>query len=224
MDLYLRIAPELFLKRRVVGGIDRVFEINRNFRNEGVDSTHTPEFAMLEAYEAYGDYDTMADADPGADPGGARGRLRLARRSTLRRRTEYDLGGEWRSGRRCSTSLSEALGRARSRRTRRSTSCARWPTAAGVDARRRHWRHGQAGRGALRAARRAARCTAPTFVRDFPVDTSPLTRAHRSEPGLVEKWDLYVRGFELGTGYSELVDPVVQRERLVEQALLAAGG
>ena len=70
MDLYLRIAPELFLKRCVVGGIERVFEINRNFRNEGVDSSHSPEFAMLEAYEAYADYNAMADADPAADPGG----------------------------------------------------------------------------------------------------------------------------------------------------------
>ena len=84
-DLYLRIAPELFLKRAVVGGIERVFEINRNFRNEGMDSSHSPEFAMLEAYQAYADYNVMQDAGPRVDSGGrVRGR-RLTRGDPLRR-------------------------------------------------------------------------------------------------------------------------------------------
>ena len=84
-ELYLRIAPELYLKRAVVGGIERVYEINRNFRNEGADSTHSPEFAMLEAYEAYGDYTTMADAHPAADPGCRARDERFARRDLGRR-------------------------------------------------------------------------------------------------------------------------------------------
>ena len=208
---------------RVVGGIEKVFEINRNFRNEGADSTHSPEFAMLEFYEAYGDYDSIADAHPRAGPGGGAGdRRRLARGrrcadgSTVRPRRGV--------GRRsaCTTSLSAA---------RRSRDHAGHPDRRAARARRRRRHRGrprrdprQARRGAVRAPRRCRRSRARRSSRDFPVDTSPLVRAHRSEPGVVEKWDLYVAASSSATGYSELVDPVVQRERLVEQARLAAGG
>ncbi|UNX56486.1 lysine--tRNA ligase [Georgenia sp. TF02-10] len=219
VDLYLRIAPELFLKRAVVGGIEKVFEINRNFRNEGADSTHSPEFAMLEAYEAYGSYDTMAELTTTLVQQAARDAFGSTT-VTLDDGTQYDLGGKW-AQISLYGSLSEALGEEVTPRT---------PTAAltahaerlGVEVAP----HATPGKlvEALWEHLVGEHLYAPTFVRDFPVDTSPLTRAHRSIEGVVEKWDLYVRGFELATAYSELVDPVVQRERFEAQALAAAAG
>ncbi|MBO4205913.1 lysine--tRNA ligase [Micromonospora echinofusca] len=218
-DLYLRIAPELFLKRAVVGGIDRVFEINRNFRNEGIDSSHSPEFAMLEAYEAYGDYDTMATL--------ARQLVQEAAVAvsgstvvTHADGTELDLGGEWRSVTLFGV-LSEALGEEVSVTTERAR-LAQYAEKVGmaVDPK---WGPGKLAE-ELFEELVVPGLREPTFVRDYPEETSPLTRSHREQPGLTEKWDLYVLGFELGTAYSELVDPVVQRERLVAQAQLAARG
>ncbi|MBQ1072410.1 lysine--tRNA ligase [Micromonospora sp. C31] len=218
-DLYLRIAPELFLKRAVVGGVDRVFEINRNFRNEGVDSSHSPEFAMLEAYEAYGDYDTMAELTRNLvqQAAIAVGGSTVVTHADGR---EFDLGGEWRSVTLFGV-LSEALGEEVTVRTERARLVA-YADKVGlaVDPK---WGPGKLAE-ELFEELVVPGLDAPTFVRDYPEETSPLTRAHRSEPGLAEKWDLYVLGFELGTAYSELVDPVVQRERLVAQAQLAARG
>ena len=219
IDLYLRIAPELYLKRAVVGGIDRVFEINRNFRNEGVDSTHSPEFAMLEAYQAYGDYDTMATLTRELVQAAARA-LTGSLVVTHYDGTEFDLGGTWRSVT-LFGALSEALG-------------AEVTVETPLDALREYaakhdvpldpqWGPGKVAE-ELFEALVVPGLTAPTFVRDYPEETAPLTRAHRDIPGLTEKWDLYVRGVELATAYSELVDPVVQRERLVNQSLLAAKG
>ncbi|WP_374947213.1 lysine--tRNA ligase, partial [Agreia sp.] len=217
-ELFLRIAPELFLKRAVVGGIDRVFEINRNFRNEGADSTHSPEFAMLESYEAYGDYNTMAELTQTLIQNAA---LAVAGSHvvTWADGTEYDLGGEWD---RISMygSLSDAAGVA----ITPETPVAELQQIADREGVEVHlpnhgklieelWEHFVKG-GLAR----------PTFVLDFPLETSPLTRAHRSIPGVVEKWDLYIRGFELATAYSELVDPVIQRERFIEQAKQGAAG
>ncbi len=219
IDLYLRIAPELFLKRAVVGGIERVFEINRNFRNEGMDSTHSPEFAMLEAYQAYADYNVMQQQ--------VREWIQEAATavsgSTVVKHydgTELDLGGEWASVT-LFGSLSAALGEEVTVRTD-LPQLQRYAEKhdLSVDPK---W---SAGKLAEELFEHLVQPTlqAPTFVRDYPAETTPLTRAHREIPGLTEKWDLYVCGFELGTAYSELVDPVVQRERLVAQARLAAGG
>jgi lysyl-tRNA synthetase class 2 len=217
-ELFLRIAPELFLKRAVVGGIDRVFEINRNFRNEGADSTHSPEFAMLESYEAYGDYNSMAELTQTLIQNAA---LAVAGSHvvTWADGTEYDLGGEWD---RISMygSLSDAAGVAITPETTVSELQA-LADREGVEVHLPNhgklveelWEHFV--KGGL---------TSPTFVMDFPLETSPLTRAHRSIPGVVEKWDLYIRGFELATAYSELVDPVIQRERFIEQAKQGAAG
>ncbi len=217
-DLYLRIAPELFLKRAVVGGLDRVFEINRNFRNEGADSTHSPEFAMLEAYQAYGDYSTIADLTQELIQNAAFA-VAGSHTVTLHDGEEFDLGGEW-ERLPMYDSLSAAAG---VEVTPESTvaELEKLAASAGVEVKlsthgklvEELWEHFV--KGGL---------TRPTFVTDFPVDTSPLVRAHRDIPGVVEKWDLYVRGFELATGYSELVDPVVQRERFVEQARQADRG
>lgn len=219
IDLYLRIAPELYLKRALVGGIDRVFEINRNFRNEGVDSTHSPEFAMLEAYEAYGDYDTMATLTRSLVQDAARA-LTGSLVVTHYDGTEFDLGGEWRTVTLFDT-LSEALDAEVTVET---------PAAALTEYAAKHdvpvdpqWGPGKLAE-ELFEALVVPGLVAPTFVRDYPEETAPLTRSHRQAAGLTEKWDLYVRGVELATAYSELVDPVVQRERLVKQSLLAAKG
>jgi lysyl-tRNA synthetase, class II len=219
IDLYLRIAPELFLKRCVVGGIERVFEINRNFRNEGMDSSHSPEFAMLEAYQAYADYNVMQEQ--------VREWIQEAAFAvsgshvvTHQDGTDLDLSGRW-----ASVTLFGALSEALGEEVTVRTDLAQLQRYAekvelGVDPR---W---SAGKLAEELFEHLVQPTlqSPTFVRDYPEETTPLTRAHRDAPGLTEKWDLYVLGVELATAYSELVDPVVQRERLVAQSLLAAGG
>ncbi len=217
-ELYLRIAPELFLKRAVVGGLERVYEINRNFRNEGADSTHSPEFAMLEAYQAYGNYNQMAELTQELVQNAA---LAVAGSHTVTWAdgTEYDLGGEW-DWLSMYESLSEASGIPITPETSKEELQdiadrlgleVQHPTAGKLV--EELWEHFV-----------KSKLERPTFVADFPVETSPLVRDHRSKPGLVEKWDLYIRGFELATGYSELVDPVIQRERFVEQAALGAKG
>ncbi|MEV4197327.1 lysine--tRNA ligase [Micromonospora globbae] len=218
-DLYLRIAPELFLKRAVVGGVDRVFEINRNFRNEGVDSSHSPEFAMLEAYQAYGDYDTMAELTRNLVQQAA---VAVSGSTVVTHADgrEFDLGGEWRSVTLFGV-LSEALGEEVTVATERAR-LVEYADKVGLDVDPK-WGPGKLAE-ELFEELVVPGLQAPTFVRDYPIETSPLTRGHRSEPGLAEKWDLYVLGFELATAYSELVDPVVQRERLVAQAQLAARG
>jgi lysyl-tRNA synthetase class 2 len=220
IDLHMRIAPELFLKRAVVGGMEKVFEIGRIFRNEGVDSSHAPEFTALEAYEAYGDYNSIADLTQQIIVEAARA---VAGSTTvaLAHGEAYDLGGDWA---RISLygSLSEALDApvtpatpvGELRRMADALGVAYHPDKAG---------HGKLVE-ELFEELVAPSLYRPTFVMDFPVETSPLTRDHRSEAGLVEKWDLYVRGMELATGYSELVDPVIQRQRLEAQARAGAAG
>lgn len=223
MDLYLRIATEIYLKRAVVGGVDRVFEINRNFRNEGADSSHSPEFAALEAYEAYSDYHGMAELTRNLVQQAARDAFNLDEGQevvTLADGTEYDLSGNWD----CIdlyTSVSNAVGEEITVETPREHLVA-VAEKLGLDVDD----YAVAGKIVEDIFEETVGkdLWAPTFVFDFPEDTSPLTRYHRSKPGLTEKWDLYVRGFELGTAYSELADPVVQRERFEAQALAAAQG
>ncbi len=219
IDLYLRVAPELFLKRAVVGGLDRVFEINRNFRNEGADSTHSPEFAMLEFYQAFADYQDMATI--------TRELIQEAAQAVAGSLTvthfdgsEHDFSGAWPQidlyG-----SLSQAVGQEVTPETARATL---ETLCSAVDIKfAPTWVNGKLVEELLEHYI-IPTFTGPTFVMHFPADTSPLTRDHRSRAGVVEKWDLYVDGFELATGYSELVDPVIQRERLVEQASLGAKG
>ena len=232
LDLYLRIAPELYLKRCVVGGIERVFEINRNFRNEGVDSSHSPEFAMLETYQAYGDYDTSATMIREVIQEVATA-VFGSTTVTLADGTEYELGGQWREMR-MYPSLNEALQRkhpelatAGAETVTVDTSVAELIELAGKVGLEvpsgKGWLHGKLVE-ELWEHLCADQLEGPVFVRDFPVETSPLTRDHRTDRGVTEKWDLYVRGFELATGYSELVDPVIQRQRFEDQARLAAAG
>ncbi|MHA3019078.1 lysine--tRNA ligase [Mycobacterium sp. BMJ-28] len=220
-DLYLRIAPELFLKRCLVGGFEKVFELNRNFRNEGADSTHSPEFAMLETYQAYGTYDDSAKVtreiiQEVADEAIGTRAVPLPDGST------YDLDGEWQTLQ-MYPSLSEALGEEITPETGVELL---WSIAdrLGLEIPTdRGYGHGKLVEELWEHAV-GDKLWAPTFVRDFPVETTPLTRAHRSIPGVTEKWDLYIRKFELATGYSELIDPVIQRARFEDQARAAAAG
>ncbi|MBO0808891.1 MAG: lysine--tRNA ligase, partial [Actinobacteria bacterium] len=219
MDLYLRIALELYLKRLIVGGLEKVYEIGRNFRNEGVDATHNPEFTMLESYEAYGDYTTVASLTRDLIQQAAR----AAFGGTVLRRadgTETDIGGQW-PFKTVHGAVAEALGEEVSpdtgeERLRELCKQAGVPAEPG-------WNRGQV---VLEMYERLVerRTTAPTFYTDFPVEVAPLTRASRKDPRLAERWDLVAFGTELGTGYTELVDPVEERARLTAQSLLAAGG
>jgi lysyl-tRNA synthetase class 2 len=219
MKLYLRIAPELYLKRLVVGGVERVFEINRNFRNEGIDTRHNPEFTMLEAYQAYGDYDSMATLTRELIQEAA-----LTATGSLVVPTpdggELDLSGEWPK-----VPILAAISAAAGTEVRLD---------AGVDVLRKQadeagvpvdpkWGPGAI---VLEMYERLveSQTRTPTFFTDFPKEVSPLTREHRSDPLLAERWDLVALGREIGTAYSELVDPVEQRRRLAEQAALKAGG
>ncbi len=223
MKLYLRIAPELFLKRLLVGGVEKVFELNRNFRNEGVDATHNPEFTMLEAYEAYGDYDTMLTLMQALVQHVATRTFGspIARRADGDGKvTEYDLSGEWEV-----TTVNEAISAALGQTVDNDTTaealvklCEQTDVA-----------HDPAwARGALIQALYddlvEARTVLPTFYKNFPTEVSPLTRQHRVDPRMAERWDVVAFGAELGTAYSELIDPVEQRRRLTAQSLLAAGG
>jgi lysyl-tRNA synthetase class 2 len=217
-EMYLRIALELPLKRLVVGGIDRVYEMGRTFRNEGIDTTHNPEFTMLEAYEAYGDYDTMADLT----------RALIVRAAEAigssvipdGRGGEIDLSKPWQS-----VTIHDAVAEAVGRAVTPDTGAEELrELAAGHDvALQPGWSPGEI---VLELFEKLVEHTLlePTFVRDYPVEVRPLTRAHRAEPRLTEAWDLIVAGVELATAYSELVDPVEQRRRLTEQSMKAAGG
>jgi lysyl-tRNA synthetase, class II len=219
IQLYLRIALELYLKRLVVGGIEKVYEIGRIFRNEGADATHNPEFTMLEAYEAYGDYTTIGTLTRELIQAAAVAALG----STVVRRldgSEYDIGGEW-PWVGVHEAISRALGEEVTADTTEET-LRQLSDRAGIHQEPK-WSRGQV---VLELYEHLveARTVEPTFYRDFPVEVSPLTREHRADPRLAERWDLVAFGAEIGTGYSELVDPVQERERLTAQSLLAAGG
>lgn len=219
MDLFLRIAPELYLKRCVVGGLEKVFEINRNFRNEGADSSHSPEFAMIETYEAYGDWNTMAELTRTLVQDAAKAVFgsHIVKHHDGR---ELDLGGTW-----SEISLFDAISESVGEKVTGESSIddlKKIATKLGIKLDPK-WIKGKIVEEIFEHVA-IEKLTKPTFVKGFPIDTSPLVRAHREIPGVAEKWDLYIEGFELATGYSELVDPVVQRERLTEQAKLGASG
>ncbi|MGW0391729.1 bifunctional lysylphosphatidylglycerol synthetase/lysine--tRNA ligase LysX [Streptomyces sp. NPDC003042] len=223
LDLYLRIAPELYLKRLCVGGMEKVFEMGRTFRNEGVSYKHNPEFTMLEAYQAFADYDVMLDltreliqgaataafGSPVAHKAGPDGKLVL-----------HDISGPW-PVKTMYGAISEAIGEevdadTEERVLRRlcdRTQVPHTPENTRADV-------------VLEMYERLVeeKTQLPTFYKDFPTDVSPLTRQHREDPRLAERWDLVAFGTELGTAYSELTDPVEQRRRLTAQSLLAAGG
>jgi lysyl-tRNA synthetase class 2 len=217
VDMTLRIALELYLKRAVVGGVDRVYEMGRIFRNEGVDSTHSPEITMLEFYEAWGDQRTVAALTRQIilDVADVLGTRQIETPAGV-----IDLDGEWRwLG--VYPGLSAVLGE----EVLPGTSLERLQSVAAA--------HDVALDPAWGAQKVVMELFAelveptllqPTFVCDYPPVAQPLARPHRSDPALIEAWDLFVGGVERGTGFSELIDPVIQRERLTAQSLEAAAG
>jgi lysyl-tRNA synthetase class 2 len=217
-EMSLRIATELYLKRCVVGGLDRVYEIGPVFRNEGLDSSHSPEYTLLEAYEAYGDYDTMAELTRALILDAAQATGMLA--PELPDGTVVELAADWRSVT-IHDAVSETVGE---------------QITAGTDAaelRRHADRRGvavkpdwDAGEIVLELYEKLVEpnLLQPTFVSDYPVSVRPLTRQHRADPRLAEAWDLVIGGVEIAVAFSELVDPVEQRRRLVAQSLAAANG
>jgi len=228
MQLYMRIAPELFLKRLLVGGVERVFELNRNFRNEGADSTHNPEFTSMEMYDAYGDYDTMRVLTRELILAAA---VAVHGRPIVKRPIagaydgsegyeEVDISGDWPV-----ITLHEGISAALGEEVTVDTELAtlrHLADQAGI-ARNQSWGAGQL---TLEMYEHLceARTTTPVFWTDFPTDVSPLTRKKPSEPRLAERWDLVAWGAEIGTAYTELIDPIDQRDRLTAQSMLAAAG
>jgi lysyl-tRNA synthetase, class II len=227
MPLYLRVAPELYLKRLVVGGLERVYEINRNFRNEGVSAQHNPEFTMLEFYQAYADYNDLMELTEALIVSLAHG---LLGRDTLTYQGEtIRLTPPW-PRLPFFEGLSRALGTAVAPETDAAAlagAAARVPGFAG----------------ALGAADALARkgdvvglwkevfdtlleptLIQPVFVTDFPIELSPLSKQKRDDPRLVDRFELYIGRRELANAYSELNDPVEQRRRFEQQAALRARG
>jgi lysyl-tRNA synthetase class 2 len=211
-DLYLRIAPELYLKRLLLGGLERVFEIGRNFRNEGIDRDHNPEFTMLEAYQAYGTYEDMMDLDEALVKAAA-----MATRGSLRfdyQGRELDLEQPWRRMT-VLEAVSEALGE---EVTLDRARLAKLAERMGIPV------HPQWGPGKilleLYEKRAEEHIFQPTIVKDFPREVSPLARPHRDTPGVTEHFDLLIAGMEIGPAYSELTDPDEQRARFEDQQRL----
>ena len=223
-DLTLRIAPELYLKRLVVGGSGPVYELGRDFRNEGADATHNPEFTVLEAYRPHADYVQMRQLTERLIKDAAVAAfgypLLPLGSKTSSERTLRDVSGPWRV-----VSVCEALSEALNRRIDMQTDFEDLVELARVHGVRIHEGMGP---GAiieeLYGELVEASTVEPTFYTDFPAETSPLAAPHRSLPGLAERWDLVINGMEMGCAYSELADPLIQRERLTEQSLKAAAG
>ncbi len=217
-DMLLRIALELDLKRAMIGGVDRVYEIGRTFRNEGLDSTHAAEFSMLEAYEAYGDQFTMMELVKALVINAAKAVGRTV--VPARNGAEIDLEGEWRQAS-IHHLVAEAVGEEVTVETPEET-LRKYAAAHDVELQPK-W-------GApeivveLFEQLVEDHLINPTFVMDYPAAVKPLAKPHRSEAGLNEAWDLIINGIELAPAYSELNDPIVQRRRLEEQSLLAAQG
>jgi lysyl-tRNA synthetase class 2 len=208
-DLYLRIATELYLKRLIVGGLERVYELGKDFRNEGISFKHNPEFTMLEWYEAYTDYSDQAERLESLVSDVAQEVLGTTK--VERDGAEIDLAPPWRR-----VTLRDAISAetgidVMEHRTREELT-----KAMDVEPRP------EDGWGKLvddlLSKRVEPKLTEPTFITDYPVEMSPFAKRHRTEDGLVERWEAYVAGFEIANAFSELNDPDDQRRRFEEQA------
>ncbi len=210
--LYLRIATELYLKRLLVGGMERVYELGKDFRNEGVSTKHNPEFTMVEFYEAYADYEVVAGRTEelvrrAARAVGYAGPLefekpwrRLSFREAIAEHTGVDVLA--------ARELEQLRAAVAERGLEGQVSGTSWEALADD----------------LLSKLVEPRLVQPTLVMDYPVELSPFARAHRSEPGLVERWEAFAGGMEIANAFSELTDPDVQRERFEAQRRLAAAG
>ena len=211
MDLYLRIAPELYLKRLVVGGFERVFEINRNFRNEGVSTQHNPEFTMLEFYQAYATHADLMELTETLIAG-------VAEEVTGSAKVDYqghriDMSGKWRR-----MSLYAALEEVGGI-DRRLMADKEKLLALAADKGIKVTKTGQLGKVITKLfdALVEPKLIQPTFITGYPAEVSPLSRRSDSEPGLTDRFELFIAGREIANGFSELNDPVDQRQRFVQQ-------
>ncbi|MDO5502939.1 MAG: lysine--tRNA ligase [Actinomycetia bacterium] len=221
-EMVLRIALELNLKKAVVGGVDKVYEMGRIFRNEGVDATHSPEFTMLEVYQAYGDQSTIAQVIKDCIMGvaDAIGRHQIETTDKSGTPVTIDLDDEWR-WLKVYDAVSEAVGETVTIETGAADLLAH-AGRLGVEVDPSL----EKDKIFLELLSELVEPTLiqPTFLYDYPALAQPLARPHRSDEGLIEAWDLIIGGVERGTGFSELIDPIVQREVLTDQSLRAAGG
>jgi lysyl-tRNA synthetase class 2 len=208
-DFYLRIATELYLKRLVVGGIDKVYELGKDFRNEGVSHKHNPEFTMLEWYEAYADYAKTAH-DLELLVAEVAERV-LGTTVVERDGVEIDLAPPWKR-----VSLRDAV------RERSGIDISEHPTREALAEAMGGEPDPSEGWGklvdGLLAKSVEPELIQPTFIVDYPVELSPFAKAHRSEPGLVERWEAFIGGIEIANSFSELNDPDEQRRRFEQQA------
>ncbi len=223
MPLYLRIAPELYLKRLVVGGLERVYEINRNFRNEGVSTQHNPEFTMLEFYQAYADYNDLMELTE---------ELLVHLAQTLLGRDELVYQGETVSFKRPWGRLPffEALSRALGQPVTPDTDTDTLVAAAVEQGALRSHLHGEPAPDRVGLWKDIFDTLVeptlwqPTFITDFPIELSPLSKQKRDDPRLVDRFELYICRRELANAYSELSDPIEQRRRFEQQAAERAHG
>jgi len=219
MALYLRIAPELYLKRLVVGGLDRVYEINRSFRNEGISTQHNPEFTMLEFYQAYADYEDLMTLTE--EMFAHLGREMLGATTLRYQGEEVSLAGPWR---RLTffDAISEAVGSAVGPETSEAV-LRKAAVAAAVP-------EPKAGAGAVGLWKDVfdtlvePGLVQPTFITDFPIELSPLSKRKGGDPRLVDRFELFICRREIANAYSELNDPIDQRRRFEEQAHMRERG
>ena len=215
-DMYLRIADELYLKRLVIGGYEKVYEICKDFRNEGIDHAHFPEFTMIEWYEAYADYQKVMDVAEGLFKHLAR---KIYGHTTLQiEDKKIDIGNKW-PRIEMSVILKEKLGLDIDKETLESL----------TNYAKKHCKDIQLVRGETKGQLIFAifehtipkLLHEPTWIIDYPEDVSPLSKAHRSKPGWVERFEGYIGGKEICDGWSELTDPRIQRERFAADSKIA---
>jgi len=218
IDLYLRIAPELYLKRLIVGGLEKVYEINRNFRNEGIDTRHNPEFTMLEVYEAYANYEDMMRLSEEIFTTAA-----MATRGTLKvtyQGTEIDLTPPWQR-----ITMFDALrefGNVDTSKLMDFESAKELCRAMGIHVDERATLSTLVNN--LFEEFVEERLVQPTFITDYPTAISPLAKRRRDDPEMTERFEIFIAGRELGNAFSELNDPIDQRQRFEEQVRIKSAG